>query len=51
MPIAWKPTPQAARAVAYAMPFLACAKEIVVMTVEEEKDRHDDGDRLVRNLA
>lgn len=35
--IAWKPTPEAARAVALAMPFLARAKEIVVMTVEEKK--------------
>src|SRR5271167_2544881 len=49
--IAWKPTPQAARAVALAMPFLARAKEIVVMTVEEEEGRRDDADRLVRNLA
>ncbi len=49
--IAWKPTPQAARAVALAMPFLARAKEIAVMTVEEEKGRRDDADRLVRSLA
>jgi len=49
--IAWKPTPQAARAVALAMPFLARAKEIIVMTVEEEEGRRDDADRLVRSLA
>ena len=49
--IAWKPTPEAARAVAFAMPFLARAKEIVVMTVEEEEGRRDDADRLVRSLA
>jgi nucleotide-binding universal stress UspA family protein len=49
--IAWKPMPQAARAVALAMPFLARAKEIVVMTVEEEEGRRDDADRLVRSLA
>jgi nucleotide-binding universal stress UspA family protein len=49
--IAWKPTPEAARAVALAMPFLARAKEIVVMTVEEEEGRRDDADRLVRSLA
>ncbi len=50
--IAWKPTPQAARAVAAAMPFLAHAKEIVVMTVEEEEESHrDEAERLVRNLA
>ena len=48
--IAWKPTPQAARAVALAMPFLARAKEIVVITVEEEEGRRDDADRLVRSL-
>lgn len=49
--IAWKPTPQAARAVALAMPFLDRAKEIVVMTVEEEEGRRDDADRLVQSLA
>jgi len=49
--IAWKPTPQAARAVALAMPFLARTKEIVVMTVEEEEGRRDDTDRLVNSLA
>jgi len=49
--IAWKPTPQAARTVALAMPFLARATEIVVMTVEEEEGRRDDADRLVRSMA
>jgi nucleotide-binding universal stress UspA family protein len=48
--IAWKATPQTARAVAAAMPFLASAKEIVVMTVQEEAGRSDDADRLIRNL-
>lgn len=48
--IAWKPTAQAARAVALAMPFLARAKEIVVIAVEEEPDGRDDADRLVHNL-
>jgi nucleotide-binding universal stress UspA family protein len=48
--IAWKPTAQAARAVALALPFLARAKEIVVIAVEEELDGRDDADRLVRNL-
>ena len=33
--IAWKPTAQAARAVAFAMPLLARAKDITVLTVEE----------------
>ena len=48
--IAWKPTPQTAGAVAAAMPFLARAKEIVVITVREEDRRCDDADRLIRNL-
>jgi nucleotide-binding universal stress UspA family protein len=48
--IAWKPTPQAARAVAAAMPLLARAKDVVVMTVEEE-DSIGQADGLVRNLA
>jgi nucleotide-binding universal stress UspA family protein len=48
--IAWKPTSQAARAVALALPFLTRAKEIVVMTVAEAADEGDDADRLVRNL-
>jgi nucleotide-binding universal stress UspA family protein len=48
--IAWKPTPQAARAVAAAMPFLAPAKEVVVMTVEEESSPGQT-DGLVRYLA
>jgi nucleotide-binding universal stress UspA family protein len=45
--IAWKPTPQASRAVACAMPLLTRAKEVVVLTVEEEEGRRDDTDRLV----
>jgi nucleotide-binding universal stress UspA family protein len=49
--IAWKPTPQAVRAVAFAMPFLAHAKEITVLTVEEEEGRRDEADRLVNYLA
>ena len=49
--IAWKPTPQAARAVAASMPFLARAKEIVVITIEEENGSRDEADRLVRHLA
>jgi len=48
--IAWKATPQAARAVAAAMPFIARAKEVVVMTVEEAEGS-GDVERLVRNLA
>ncbi len=49
--IAWKPTPQAARAVAFAMPFLSRAKEIVVVTVQEAAEEGSDADRLARNLA
>ncbi|HEV8679961.1 MAG TPA: universal stress protein [Stellaceae bacterium] len=48
--IAWKPTPQAARAVALAMPFLARAKEVVVITVDEEAGAGDAAAPLVRNL-
>jgi nucleotide-binding universal stress UspA family protein len=49
--IAWKPTPQAARAVAAATPFLEAAKEIVVISVEEEDAPRDDPGRLLRTLA
>jgi nucleotide-binding universal stress UspA family protein len=50
--IAWKPTPQAARAVAAAMPLLARATEVVVMTVEEEAEgSRDEVQGLLRNLA
>jgi nucleotide-binding universal stress UspA family protein len=48
--IAWKPTPEAARAVTAAMPLLARAKDVVVMTIEEE-DSLWQMDGLVRNLA
>jgi nucleotide-binding universal stress UspA family protein len=48
--IAWKATPQAARAVAAAMPFIARAERVIVMTVEEGQ-ASDGADRLVRNLA
>jgi nucleotide-binding universal stress UspA family protein len=49
--IAWKPTPQAARAVAFAMPLLAQAKEAVILTIEEEEGRRDEADRLAASLA
>ena len=49
--IAWKPTPQAARAVAAAMPLLTRAKEVAVITAEEPPAAHHEADRLVRNLA
>ena len=48
--IAWKPTPQAVRAVAASMPFITRAKNVVVMTVEEER-APEKADRLVRSLA
>jgi len=49
--IAWKPTLHTARAVALAMPLIARAKEVVVMTVAERPDEHDTTDRLVRTLG
>jgi nucleotide-binding universal stress UspA family protein len=49
--IAWKPTPEAARAVGYAMPFLNRAAEVHVLTVEEEEGRRDAAERLLRFLA
>jgi len=48
--IAWKATPQAARTVAAAMPFIARAEQVIVMAVEEGQGT-DSADRLVRNLA
>lgn len=49
--IAWKPTPQAARAVGAAMPFLARAREVSVLTVDEGGGRPDDAERLAGHLA
>jgi nucleotide-binding universal stress UspA family protein len=49
--IAWKPTAQAARAVALATPFLGRAKEVVIATVEESADERDEIDRLTRYLG
>jgi nucleotide-binding universal stress UspA family protein len=53
--IAWKPTREAARAVALAMPFIARAKEVVILTVEEAAaetaEEHDEAERLVRAFA
>lgn len=48
--IAWKPTPQAARAVAAALPFLMRAKAVDVLIVDEDGGR-DGAERLVRYLA
>jgi nucleotide-binding universal stress UspA family protein len=49
--IAWKDTAQAARAVAAAMPFLARAKETLVLTVAEREEPDESADRLMSNLA
>jgi hypothetical protein len=47
--IAWKPTPEAARAVTAAMPFLSMAREIVIMTVAENETtiQEEGADRLM----
>lgn len=49
--IAWKPGPQAARAVAAAMPLLVRAKEITVLTVEEDGRGRDETARLMDYLG
>jgi nucleotide-binding universal stress UspA family protein len=49
--IAWKATPQAARAVAAAMPFLRRVTEIVVTTVDEGDRERGEADRLIRYLS
>ena len=48
--IAWKPTPQAARAVAAAIPFIKRAENAVVLTVEDG-NTYEDAENLVRYLA
>jgi nucleotide-binding universal stress UspA family protein len=50
--IAWKSSPEAARAVTAAMPLLATAKQILVLTVAEEHGLSDEaGARLATNLG
>ncbi|HTW53682.1 MAG TPA: universal stress protein [Stellaceae bacterium] len=49
--IAWKATPEAARALAFAMPFLAHATEVTILTVDEDDGQRDEGARLVRYLG
>ena len=49
--IAWKPTQHTTRAVALALPLIARAREVVVLTVAERPDEHATTDRLVRTLA
>ena len=49
--IAWKATPQAARALTAALPFLSIAKQIVVLTVAEaERTPQEEADRLMAGL-
>jgi nucleotide-binding universal stress UspA family protein len=50
--IAWKSTPEAARAVTAAMPFLSFAKQIVIMTVAENETtiEEEGAARLMANL-
>jgi nucleotide-binding universal stress UspA family protein len=50
--IAWKSTPEAARAVTAAMPFLSLAKQIVIMTVAEDETtiEEEGAARLMTNL-
>ena len=49
--IAWKETPEAARAATAALPFLARAREILVLSVEEDGAAAEPADRLARALA
>ena len=49
--IAWKPSPQAARALTAASPFLDIAKQIVIMTVaEDQPELEEAADRLMAAL-
>ena len=49
--IAWKATPEAARAVGAAMPLLSTAKQIFIVTVAEDQDLSDEeGARLLASL-
>jgi nucleotide-binding universal stress UspA family protein len=49
--IAWKAMPQTARAIALAMPLLARARQIVVLSVDEGAEREDESPRLLQTLA
>ena len=49
--IAWKATPESARAVGAAMPLLSTAKQILIVTVAEDQDPSDEeGVRLLTSL-
>jgi nucleotide-binding universal stress UspA family protein len=51
--IAWKSTPEAGRAVTAAMPFLALARHIIIMTVAEGENaiEEEGAARLMANLC
>jgi nucleotide-binding universal stress UspA family protein len=49
--IAWKATQEAARAVAFAMPFLTHAAEVTILSVEEGDGQRDDATRLIGYLG
>ena len=49
--IAWKDTPEAARAVSCALPFIALASQVTIVTVLDDADAKDEsGSRLLRAL-
>ena len=48
--IAWKATREAARAVTAALPFLQIAKQIVIITVAEDRSHEEEADRLMAGL-
>ena len=49
--IAWKDTAEAARAVAAALPFIAIAERVLIVSIDEEDDASDaSGERLHRAL-
>jgi len=49
--IAWKATPHAARALTAALPFRSIAKQIVILTVEEDQRApHEEANRLMAGL-
>jgi nucleotide-binding universal stress UspA family protein len=49
--IAWKPTREAAHAVTAALPFVALAKQVLILTVsEEENSSSEEGSRLMASL-
>ena len=49
--VAWKPTPQAARALAFAMPLLVRAGAVTVLTAEENEHQPADLDSVIAYLG